>query len=95
MVGILNATDTEKSMIRIQIQIRNPEYESKDPDPSHNVTDPEHWCRYLVVNHVEEVGQVVGRDGEHEAGYVEDGTCARNYRHSFRENKPKTLVFYD
>ncbi len=21
--------------------------------------------------------------------------CARNYRHSFRENKPKTLVFYD
>jgi hypothetical protein len=22
-------------------------------------------------------------------------TGARNYRHSFRENKPKTLVFYD
>ncbi len=21
--------------------------------------------------------------------------CARNYRHSFRENKPKTRVFYD
>ncbi len=21
--------------------------------------------------------------------------CARNYRPSFRENKPKTLVFYD
>ncbi len=21
--------------------------------------------------------------------------CAQNYRHSFRENKPKALVFYD
>ncbi len=37
LVGILKATD-EKSRIRI----RNPVYGFKDPDPSQNVTDPEH-----------------------------------------------------
>ncbi len=35
-------TTDEKNMI--QIRIRNPVYGSKDPDPSENVTEPEH-CR--------------------------------------------------
>jgi hypothetical protein len=38
-VVILKDTN-EKS--RIQIRIINPVYESKDPSPSQNVTDPEH-----------------------------------------------------
>jgi hypothetical protein len=32
---------------------------------------------------------------EHTFPANEEHTCARNYRPSFRENKPKTLVFYD
>jgi hypothetical protein len=43
-VDILKANE-EKSRIRsrIKIRIRNPFYGSKDPDPSQNVTEAEHW----------------------------------------------------
>jgi hypothetical protein len=37
--GILKATE---ELSRIRIQINHPVYESKDPYPSQNETDPEH-----------------------------------------------------
>ncbi len=43
-VGILKATD-KKSKIRIRSLV----YGSKDPDPSRNVTDPEHCFKWTMT----------------------------------------------
>ncbi len=33
----------------IRIMVRKQVYGSKNPDPYHNVTDPEHWLRWLTL----------------------------------------------
>ncbi len=34
---------------KFRIRIRNPVYGPKDPDPSQNVTDPEHHHKYVIL----------------------------------------------
>jgi hypothetical protein len=53
-----------------------------DSQPSGPVRDP--ICRTGPPGYIGWRNRFLGID-----------SCARNYRHSFRENKPNTLVLYD
>jgi hypothetical protein len=49
LAAVLKVT-YENYRIRIQIRIRSvgQRYESADPDPYQNVTDPQHWLRSIL-----------------------------------------------